>query len=72
MPKRPTPSLPDLLLALRVEHGLTLAQLAEQVGVSRQALSAIETGKRRGHRVTRAKIVALLRRNGYYYYPEKP
>ena len=33
------------LRVLRAEHGWSQAQLGEQLGVSRQAVNAIETGK---------------------------
>ena len=33
------------LKVLRAEHGLTQADLGELVGVSRQAINAVETGK---------------------------
>jgi putative transcriptional regulator len=33
------------LKLLRAEHGLTQAELGARVGVSRQAINAVETGK---------------------------
>lgn len=35
----------NLVRRLREEHGLTQKELGEKVGVSRQAINAVETGK---------------------------
>lgn len=35
----------NIIRALRTEHGWSQAKLADQLGVSRQSVNAIETGK---------------------------
>lgn len=41
-----TPNIATRLRALREAAGLTIQQLAERAGISRQAVQHIETGKR--------------------------
>ncbi len=38
-------SVNNIIKVLRAEHGLSQAALADQLGVSRQSVNAIETGK---------------------------
>jgi len=39
------PAVKNVIRALRTEHGWSQAALADQLGVSRQSVNAIETGK---------------------------
>ncbi len=39
------PAVKNTIRALRTEHGWSQAALADQLGVSRQSVNAIETGK---------------------------
>lgn len=41
----PRPSMKNRLRALRVERGWTQTELGEKIGVSRQSVHAIESGK---------------------------
>ena len=48
------------LKVLRAEHDLTQEALAERVGVSRQAINAIETGKNEPSLTLAMKIARLF------------
>jgi putative transcriptional regulator len=50
------------LKVLRAEHDLTQEALAERVGVSRQAINAIETGKYEPSLTLAMKIARLFNR----------
>jgi putative transcriptional regulator len=42
---RALPAVKNRLPGLRAEHGWTQAELAERLGVSRQTVNAVETGR---------------------------
>ena len=56
----------------RADAGVTQADLARLLGVSRSALSMIETGKRRVTAVELGRLAALVDRPVNWFYREAP
>lgn len=59
-PEKTTSALIDKFIALRKEHGLSHDQLAEKTGLSRAAISFIESKKRTPSILTCLKIANAL------------
>lgn len=53
----------QILKEIRTEHGFTQAELGEKLGVSRQAIIALETGKHIPSLDLAYKIAALFEKN---------
>lgn len=58
--------LPDLLLRCRSDRRLTLQDVADAIGVSKQAVSSFEARKSRLRRTTKLRLVEFLRKHGYF------
>lgn len=58
--------LQQLILQCRTERGLSLVEMAKQVRLSPAGLSKIERGKAKPNRTTEARLVAFLRKHGYF------
>ena len=57
------PAVNNRIRVLRAEHGLTQADLAERLDVSRQTVNALETGKYDPSLPLAFKIARLFRRS---------
>lgn len=66
MPEKHTSELSELILKCRIERGLTLLQFAKAVKMSGAGISKIERGLSKPNRTTEARLVAFLRKYGYF------
>jgi DNA-binding XRE family transcriptional regulator len=66
MQRTPTAELSQLILQCRTERNLSLSEMAKQVHLSATGLSKIERKKVKPNRTTEGRLVAFLRKHGYF------